>query len=116
MLPMGTIMAVLMLLGVLFANRLPIIGIGARLPNSVRQIIGGLVTAGGAWNVFWHALRHLSDFWGQMALVSGVLMLITGVSLINSSWLPSLFQRMRPVVILGLLACGVFYGWTIFSL
>lgn len=116
MLPMGTIMAVLMLLGVLVANRLPIIGVGTRLPSSVRQIVGGLVAAGGAWNVFWHALRHLSDFWGLMALASGALMLITGVSLINTNWLPPLLQRVRPVVILGLLLFGLFYAWTIYSL
>ncbi len=113
MLPMGTIMTGCMLLGLLFAARPT--GI-RRLPEVVQVSVGTLVFAGGAWNVFWHALRHVPEFWGNMALASGLLMMIAGVSIARPSALPEGLQRARPFWLLLLLACFVQYGWTIYHL
>ncbi|MBX2826452.1 MAG: hypothetical protein KTR33_17075 [Gammaproteobacteria bacterium] len=116
MLPMGTIVAVLMLVGALFATRLPVLGRVSGLSKVLSLSVGVLVAAGGAWNVFWYALQNISEFWGQMALLSGVFMLATGALLINPSWLPAHVQVLRPVITLGVFLFGVFYAWTIYNL
>lgn len=116
MLPMGTIVTVVMFTGLLFATRLPGLNLIQRLPLLLRQIVGGIVTLAGAWNVFWHAIRHLTEFWGIAALVSGVLMIITGIYIIRSEWLPAGLRRLMPVVLFLLLLCACFYAWTIYNL
>lgn len=113
MLPMGTIVTVCMIIGLLFATRLPVLNLVQKLPLLVRQGIGGIVAAAGAWNFFWHALRHLSDFWGIAALVSGLLMMITGAYIIKAEWIPAKLRPKMPVVLLLLLGCAGLYAWTI---
>lgn len=116
MLPMGTIVTVAMFVGLLFAIQLPGLNLVQRLPLLLRQIVGGVVAALGAWNVFWHAIRHLTDFWGIAALVSGLLMMLTGVYIIKADWLPGGLRRLMPAVLILLLLCACFYGWTIINL
>jgi len=43
-------------------------------------IVYGLLMAG-LWNGLWHGLRHLDDFWGLTALLSGVCMVATALML-----------------------------------
>ncbi len=76
MLPMGTIMACCMFIG--FFMSLPLASV-RNLPAFVRQPIGYIFLAAGLWNVFWYAVQHMTEFWGQAALVSGILMIITRV-------------------------------------
>lgn len=116
MLPMGTIVTVCMFIGLLFATRLPVFNLIQKLPLRIRQVVGGVVALAGAWNVFWHALRHLTDFWGIAALVSGTLMLITGLYIVKSDWFPEKLRATMPVVLLLLLACACYYAWTIYQL
>ena len=78
MLPMGTIVAVCMLFGVIFAARLPVI---RSCPDIIQKLIGWVLLAAGLWNTLWYGLQHLTEFWGISALISGVLMIITALSL-----------------------------------
>lgn len=110
MLPMGTIVAACMFAGVLVAARLPLL---RRLPTFFNKLIGVLVLAAGLWNVFWYALRHLTEFWGFSALVSGLLLIITSLYILNFSALPKFLVRLRPVVLVLLFLYGLLYAITI---
>ena len=113
---MGTVMTVGMLLGVLFASRLPWLGLNRASPRPLLIGVGVLVALGGLWNALWHAPRHLGEFWGQAALVSGVLMLIVAAFLVAPSKVPRALAAARPFVVLALLGCALLYGVTIYRL
>ncbi len=113
MLPMGTIMACCMFLG--FFMGLPVSSI-RNTPAFIRKPIGYLVFTAGLWNVFWYAVQHLTEFWGQAALVSGILMIVTAFYIINETRVPPFLQKIRPLVLVLLLACGLLYGITIYRL
>jgi len=110
---MGTIMAGCMLVGVIFAAKLPIL---SRFPDIVQKLVGIIVLLGGLWNFLWYSLRHLTEFWGIAALVSGVLMIVTGLYLIKETILPSWLIRLRPFVLVVLLGYGLMYAVTIYRL
>ncbi len=112
-LPMGTIMAGTMLIGVLFASRLPVL---SKTPALLQKLIGVLVLLGGLWNFLWYSLRHLTEFWGIAALVSGLLMIIVGCYLIKESILPQWLIKLRPIVLVVLLGYGMMYAITIYRL
>ncbi len=109
MLPMGTIMACSMFLGLILA-------VFENLPAPIRKPLGVVVLAAGLWNVCWYAVQHLTEFWGQAALISGVLMIITAFYIINPSRLPGVLLKLKPLVLLLLLGCGLLYGITIYRL
>ena len=113
MLPMGTIMALCMLLGFILA--LPLTSV-RNTPAFIRKPVGYLVMIAGLWNVFWYAVQHLTQFWGQAALVSGVLMIVTAFYIINETRVPPFLQKIRPLVLILLLACGLLYAITIYRL
>lgn len=116
MLPMGTIVTVCMFAGLLFASRLPLLNAVERLPIWVRHSVGILVFAAGAWNVFWHAIRHLTEFWGIAALVSGALMMVVGLYIVKPDRLPRGLRSVMPVIKILLLLVACFYAWTIYQL
>ncbi|MGY8869216.1 MAG: hypothetical protein ACKVJE_02140 [Pseudomonadales bacterium] len=116
MLPMGTIMAGCMALGLLFATRLPVLRTVQKLPAWFRKTMAFVVFAAGSWNVFWYAMRHFTEFWGTAALISGCLMLLTSAYIFNAKCLPRFLQKMRPGVLFLLLCCAVLYGVTIYRL
>lgn len=116
MLPMGTIMTGCMVTGLLFATRLPLLRTVQKLPARFKKTVAFVVFAAGCWNVFWYALRHITEFWGVAALVSGCLMLLTSVYIFNVDRLPLFLQKIRPVVLLLLLCCAVLYAVTIYRL
>lgn len=107
---MGTIVAACMFAGVLVAARLPLL---RRLPQVIEKLTGILVLAAGLWNVFWYALRHIGEFWGFSALVSGLLLIITGLFILNVSALPGFLVRLKPVVLVLLFCYGLLYAITI---
>ncbi len=113
MLPMGTIMAVSMLVAVLFAAHLPLL---ARLPPILRNFVSVWVFLAGIWNVFWYGVQHIGEFWGVAALASGTLMLISSVYIYNADKLPVLIQKARPLVLLLLTSSALLYGVTIYKL
>lgn len=116
MLPMGTIMTVCMALGVLFASRLPWLGLNRASPRPLLIGVGVLVALAGLWNVLWYALRHLGEFWGNTALVSGVLMLLVAALLVAPEKVPRALESARPFVVSALLGCALLYGVTIYRL
>jgi hypothetical protein len=115
--PMGTVVTACMLLTVVLSNRFPAGGLNKITPAPILRTIGVLTGAAGLWNVLWYGLRHLNEFWGQMALGSGVLMLMLSVLLVlPAAKHPTLLSKLRPFAVVALLAFALKYGWTIYTL
>ena len=113
MLPMGTIVTVCMLIGLLFAAPYVLKGKRTRLPAIISWAVGGVVFAAGAWNTFWHGLRHLTDFWGIAALISGIFLMLTALYIAPVKSVPDKLHQFRIVVVIGLLASFLLYAITI---
>ncbi|MBX2838682.1 MAG: hypothetical protein KTR35_17615 [Gammaproteobacteria bacterium] len=113
---MGTVVTVCMFIGLVYALLLKFINPIHQFPPFVHAVVGGLVTAAGAWNVFWYASRHLMTFWGLAALVSGIALMLTGFYIIKRDASPTLIKTITPVVLLVLFVCMMLYGITIYRL
>lgn len=119
---MGIVVAILMGLGVLMAWPMPFSALRRwqQSPQWVRSVASGLML-GGLWNSVWHGLRHLSDFWGHAALVSGLFMMAVAVLLAadrrTAGWghfgvVRAIYKVIRPLsglLVMALLACFVLY-------
>lgn len=116
MLPMGTIITVCMLVALLAAAPYSVINTLKPLPRWAALPIGFCVFIAGAWNVFWYAAQHISEYWGVAALLSGVLLMITAGFIVNLKRMPALLTRYRAIVLLALLGFMLHYGLTIYRL
>jgi hypothetical protein len=119
---MGIVVAVLMGLGVLLAWPWPSEAMRRwqEKPQRVGTVTKGLML-GGLWNSAWHGLRYLGDFWGQAALVSGILMMAVAVLLVveksTAGWgrlgpVRAAYKVIQPLsgaLVVGLLACFILY-------
>jgi hypothetical protein len=80
---MGIVVCVFMFLGLLVAA--PWVPPGLRhlrkSPRVVDVVAWGLLLAG-LWNVLWYGLRHLAEFWGLAALISGSVMILVAIALL----------------------------------
>ena len=77
---MGIVMTVFMALAIVMAwPWSPALAASRqRHASLVRTAAGGIMLAG-IWNALWHGLRHPDQFWGQAALVSGLLMVVAAI-------------------------------------
>lgn len=111
--PMGTVVTLCMLLTVLFATRL----LGRLAPSWLLKTIGVIASAAGLWNVLWYAVRNIGEFWGMMALGSGVLLIVLGSTMIlPATRFPGWLTKIRPVLVIALLAFALYYAQTIYNL
>jgi len=51
----------------------------------IQQVTPVLLMAIGSWNCLWYGLRHIGSFWGLVAVVSGVTMVLAGLVLSTQS-------------------------------
>ena len=49
----------------------------------VFKVFAILVLLGGCWNALWYGLSHLNSFWGNAALGSGALTILTAVFVLS---------------------------------
>ena len=110
MLPMGTIVTVCMFAVLLVASDLPLL---RGLPQWLKRTVAVIALLGGLWNSLWHGLRHLTEFWGLAALVSGILMVICSLYVLRPGLLPAMLHRARPVILVVLLGYALMYAITI---
>ena len=111
--PMGTIVTFCMLMTVLFAGRLA----NRLAPAWLLKSVGVVAIAAGLWNVLWYALRNIGEFWGTMALGSGILLMALGATLaLPATRLPTWLNKIRPVLIFALLGFALYYAQTIYHL
>jgi hypothetical protein len=80
---MGIVVCVFMFLGLLIAAPWAPSPLRAvrKSPRAVDVLACGLLLAG-LWNALWYGLRHLSEFWGVAALISGSVMILVAVILL----------------------------------
>jgi hypothetical protein len=111
--PMGTVVTLCMLLTVLFASRL-----GIRLaPSWLSRAVGVVAAAAGLWNILWYTVQNIGEFWGAMALGSGLVLIALGSTLIlPATRLPGWLNKIRPVLVFVLLAFALYYAHTIYNL
>jgi hypothetical protein len=105
-----------MLIGLVFASDLPGLSLTGKLPQVIKRMVAAVVFAAGCWNVFWYGLQHATEFWGQMALISGVLMIAASLYIANVVRAQGWPWRIKPLVLLGLLLCMLKYAHTIYNL
>jgi len=116
MLPMGTIMAASMIVGVLTTTDLPVIKLIKKLPTIVLQAIAILVLLSGLWNVLWYALQHLGEYWGNAAFISGILMIVIASYNLIPNKLPLVLLKIKPLLVFALLMCAFLYSMTIYQM
>lgn len=75
---MGVVVTVVMLLGLTILRPTPwsdegeqVMGVRMTRATFVLLLVLGL------WNVFWHGINNMDDFWGWAALGSGIVMLLS---------------------------------------
>jgi len=113
MIPMGTVVTVVMLVG-LIAGLVTLVW--PRSAGWLTRSAGCIVVLAGAWNVFWYWLRHPTQYWGLAALVSGLLMLFVGGYLVSTLQSRRWVKRLLPVVLVLLLVAFLHYAYTIYHL
>ena len=115
--PMGTVVTATMLIGTLFAYQAPSGGLNRFVPKVLTKVVGFILGAAGLWNVLWYGLRNLTEFWGHMALGSGVVMVaVSTLLLLPAERIPRFITRLRPVLLILLAGYGAYYAWTIYNL
>lgn len=113
MLPMGTIVTCCMIGGLLVAAFPP--G-SAFLPRWLIRAVGSILLLAGLWNSLWHGLRHLGEFWGIAALISGLVMVLTALYLLMPARLPGMLIKLKPLALFVLLGFALLYAITIIRL
>ncbi|ASJ75841.1 hypothetical protein [Granulosicoccus antarcticus] len=115
--PMGTVVAVCMLVTLVFANRFPGMSLNRVTPPILLRIIGVVTGAAGLWNVLWYALRHLTELWGLMALGSGILMtLLSALLILAPEKQPPILNTLRPFAVVALAGFTFVYALTLYRL
>lgn len=93
------------------------------LTSTAGLAVAGLIFLLGVWNAGWYGAQHLTQFWGQAALGSGVCMIL-GASLIiarsnGSGWLAkvaALLMPLRWAIIIGLAMSFLLYFYALVQL
>ena len=106
-----------MFVTILFANRVPGFSLNRVAPLALLRVVGALTGAAGLWNTLWYGLRHIGEFWGLMALGSGILMtLLSTLLILAPARQPPLINKLRPFAILALLCFALTYAVKIYTL
>jgi len=116
MLPMGTIMAGTMMLAVIVAVDVNGFSLARKLPSMLVKVIASIVMLAGLWNVLWYGAQHIGELWGNMAVLSGVLLVLTSYYLFKGQDLAQPLGVIKPIVVLSLFFCSIYYGYTIYNL
>ncbi|MGS2717291.1 hypothetical protein ACVBE9_03910 [Eionea flava] len=102
-------------------------GIVSARPVST-HVISALLLLAGLWNSLWFGLRHLEQFWGIAALVSGIVMVMMSVLIAGDavnktaryySYIQLVYRYIKPiaaVVNVVLLCSFILYAVTLVQL
>ena len=124
---MGIVVSLAMLLGLLI-----LLPLGCVFKKPKFAIFAGrFLLLAGLWNALWFGLRHLTEFWGVAALISGVAMILAAIqilieyqdSLLSTGSVGHFLNKInktitliKPVIILVLLLSFLLYATTIVRL
>jgi len=121
---MGIVVTFAMLLALLVL--LP--QIKQRIKPEYGVFAGRFLLLAGLWNALWFGLRHLPIFWGQAALVSGLVMVLAAILILKdykdallfsqkiASSIYNLLSPLRVVIIFVLLMSFLLYAVTLIRL
>ena len=116
---MGIVVTIAMLLGLITLRPTPW-NDKVRTPQSSTFTMVSAISlmTCGAWNVVWYGLRHTSEFWGWMAIGSGLVMMVSGVIVYAERQHLDLLalSKIRKPVIAVLAISFVLYAVTIIQL
>jgi len=82
-------------------------------------LIGVFLLIAGVWNALWYGAQHLSQFWGQAAFISGLIMAVSAVVILTSLRRPGEVVARRWfhwLLIVGLLLSFLLYAITLIQL
>jgi len=128
---MGIVVCIAMLLGVLSFLPTPwrVIQNNTDQPIAViakiKRMSPPLLLAMGIWNSAWYGLRHLGSFWGNIAVASGLIMILAALLLLETPdaddgriiiKLRHHLEPIRLVIFIGLLASFLLYFITLVQL
>ena len=125
---MGIVVCICLLLGLLLflpCGQGKPNGILLSLTRNQKMAITSLLFVVGLWNIFWYGLRHWHAFWGQAAIISGLLMVLATIILqrqldISRSSFSIKVERfvrpIKPLIVLGLFASFLLYTITLIQL
>ena len=120
---MGIVVCLSMLLGLLMF--MPKTWLSHKLLVKWQSIIAVQLFLFGVWNAAWYGIQHLNSFWGQAALVSGLIMILVGIILVvesgdeKSKFIISFYQSIksiRSIIVVALLVCFLLYAVTLIQL
>ncbi len=116
---MGIVMTVAMLLGLIVLRPTPWSNdVKGQQDLRLVTFTAAVLVLSGVWNVVWYGLRHVPEFWGWAAIVSGVSMLLAALIIFRErsnplsgteSWLGAI----KGFVVLVLAVCFMLYAVTI---
>lgn len=114
---MGIVVTICMVLILLLSVPTPL----KKYLEKAQTALAGLSLLIGVWNIGWYWAQHIGEFWGNMALTSGLLMIFTSLLLLREAFpflgkfnlVPAIFQHLA-LIALGLLAA--YYSYTIILL
>ena len=111
---MGIVVTVFMILILLLSVPNPL----KRTLGKAQYTLASFALLAGLWNVFWYALQFVGTFWGNAALVSGILMIITSLLLIKPLPLAAKLNAIMPmplrvILLVSLASCASFYTYTL---
>lgn len=116
MIPMGTVVTVCMLVGLIYALvQLSVPGV-RRLSSKVHAVPAVILGLAGAWNTFWHGTRNLTDFWGLAALASGIVMMLGAYLIYRQGAAQVHLFNLRPLVLIALAGFFLLYAIAIYRL
>ena len=124
---MGIVMTIFMALALLLSVPNPA---RAKLKTH-KDWLSSLILLAGIWNLFWYGSQHLGEFWGNMACVSGALMILASFPLLPAKRWPAPVgvrllalqkkargfpQGLFELSLAGLFLCFCFYSYTLLML
>lgn len=122
---MGIVVCITMLLGLLAFVRNWRRSVKASWLDGLTRSAPTLLIVMGLWNAAWYGLRHLGSFWGNAALITGIIMLLAGLILFveskpqRSPALLAVYQKLKLLrlpIFIALLAGFLLYAITLIQL
>ena len=84
---MGIVICILIAFSIIFLDPFANISALKRFGGVLRtkklsNFIGVAIFIGGVWNAFWYGIAQLNTFWGGVAFLSGILMILAAMKLL----------------------------------
>lgn len=107
---MGIVITLSMLIGLLALIYID------RMSRQRRRLVAAILGLSGLWNMLWYGAQNYLQFWGQAALVSGLLLLLAALRMLYPSQPMLSAVIARRLLFCTLLSCFLLYATTLLQL